>query len=495
MAARGFVQSLSQHGNVQRPVKSAWRKFLHSVTKASRPTIWGIRIDDLGQMTGLTLSTMFILSNLVVFIVILSLNISKGRENKYVALKRPPASVALCDEVPELVKGEFTADIDGNWDTSEKFSANRSLLILKFGGEGMTTSEYQDAMQRFWVQMKERGAIGQTRSCRYTLTTWASLNLRDAKTDLQLSSNTDAGIIFDGWLAAAALSSGKGVCTGSEYNKISGHIDRESKEVVMSFPIMKYQNGSTYSVCPGQLTSGILNGVFRGPNLNVKMGFDLRATALVVGLNAGAINSTKDLITRTSASAHKLGLIGYIDPLYSNPPMKPIYCIDKSRIFEVYNIALSPAQIAGPEICFLAYSFGYFRIIYFYPSMIQVKFVFASDKHEAAKNAFTKTAIVDQWMVKGVPKAQFVRYENCRCPRDQQNVYCNQGLFFLSYFYDVEDFSLANTVKMAVKVQMSGFEGSSTTVPQTNSRGRSGRIRDPLLYTIIGAESSGGGER
>jgi hypothetical protein len=475
MSAGTFITNLSKYGKIKRPTKTTWQRFLHSLVRASRPTIWGVRLDELGGK-GVILAALFILSNVVVFVTILSINISRGRGNKFVAMVRPPG--ADCSEVPRAIKGNFAASFDGFWETSERFLVNRSLLMLEFGGKGITTSQYRLAMRRFSNKMAELGRIGTNRSCRYSLTTLASLNLYDAETDLRLYSNVDSGIAFNGVVTTTSLSSAAGVCTGQRGGKLTSYFDSKNKQVVMRMPLPRTSiNNSIDSVCPKHLPSEFLNdrfGYFVQSYLKyVEFGFDIRATALVVGLNAGVI-TTEGLVVETSVVADKHGMIGYIDPLYADPAMPPIYCLDKRRTFQVYNIRLSKEQLDGAEICFLASSFKFARVYFFYPSMNQVRFDPPAKGHILAADS-QKTAVIEEWRIKGVNNTKFTSYATCRCPNDQFDPYCNQGMYFVSYFYGQNvdgkrTFNLPDLVSMAVKTQLTVAEKTGTgTGTGTNS--------------------------
>ena len=83
------------------------------------------------------------------------------------------------------------------------------------------------------------------------------------------------------------------------------------------------------------------------------------------------IVSTRDLTRKDTLAFGEQyyqggGMIGYTDPWY-NPPLAPIYCIDKS----LAKWGLTDKQIAGPDICFYITSFGISvaigKVFRFYP--------------------------------------------------------------------------------------------------------------------------------
>lgn len=153
--------------------------------------------------------------------------------------------------------------------------------------------------------------------------------------------------------------------------------------------------------------------------------------SLIVGLNTGTL-SRDGLLRVDNANSRELAIIGYIDTTY-NPPMPfPIYCLDKSRAQQRWNIFLSPQQMSGPEICFFVTSnMDVLRI--FYP--------------------FAQKVIHESKYVQRSSSSLLIRMNKlCRCPNDQMSPGCNSNDIVIMVFYD-QEFEKRRTLQMAADFQ------------------------------------------
>ena len=297
---------------------------------------------------------------------------------------------------------------------------------------------------------------------------------------MELSTNANAGVIFSSKITASFIANHRGVCTGGQNlkanpaigtstspsrnkmllkaasssaaalssNMISAYFDSVAQAHVFRFPLQRGSNGLFISPCPGQINSKSLKALFAGPQTNVgyvDIPFDVRMSTLVIGLNSGTL--TLDGLMRVENKVSRtLGLIGYMDPFYTNPPMpRPIYCLDKDRVKKVYGITLSPAQFAGPEICFLVSSLQNTRQIFFYPMVMQM--------HWSEPKSFpkSKTYRIPIYYLKGGNNF-FPLQSRCKCPEDRLDKACNANYFFWGMYYDTA-FNNTQTVNMGIKLQ------------------------------------------
>ena len=105
-------------------------------------------------------------------------------------------------EVPQERTGTFSGDINGYWQTQDGFQFNSSLFQLKFSGHGLNNKQYREAMQWFEMKLHQFGGTAVKRNSLWSLNTWASFTLEHPATKLQLSSNVDAGFVYDGAIIA-----------------------------------------------------------------------------------------------------------------------------------------------------------------------------------------------------------------------------------------------------------------------------------------------------
>lgn len=306
--------------------------------------------------------------------------------------------------------------------------------------------------------MRKLGKESLSSNALWAYMTWSSFNFVHPQTGLHFYSNVDAGLVFNAPLQAAAVADGNGVCSGIAQNlPLSGFYDLVSKQTVIRIPTP--WNSSTNTIaetpCPRQFPLSLTRKSFaEHSHTQVKLGyiefgFDVRIAALVVGLNAGVL-TLDSLVREENPISRKYGLVGYIDPFYSDPPQQyPIYCLDKSRALEVYGEQLTPEQMApgSPEICFIVSAMKYANLFMFYPASIQVKF---KTFPELRNGSSSKRDSADWQLQENSPT--FNVLEECSCPRDQMDMFCSQTVVENAFFYDNWS-NMKNTVKMAIKIQ------------------------------------------
>jgi hypothetical protein len=256
-------------------------------------------------------------------------------------------------------------------------------------------------------------------------------------------------------LQAAAVADGGGVCSGiAQGLPLSGFYDLVSKQTVIRIPTPwnSLTNTIAETPCPRQFPLDWTRKSFAAhSHTQVKLGyiefrFDVRIAALVVGLNAGVL-TLDSLVREENPISRKYGLVGYIDPFYSDPPQQyPIYCLDKSRALEVYGEQLTPEQMApgSPEICFIITAMKYANLFMFYPASIQTKVT-------TFNNVYLNRSDYSHWKLQGNSQA-FNIFEECTCPRDKMDIFCSQLIVENAFFYDNWS-NMSNTVKMAIKIQ------------------------------------------
>jgi hypothetical protein len=160
-------------------------------------------MDDLGA-SAFPLALLFMLLNTAVFVLVLYLTTTATVNKKFLSLSIDTQG-ATCIEVPQERTGTFSGDINGYWQTQDGFQFNSSLFQLKFSGHGLNNKQYREAMQWFEMRLHQFGGTAVKRNSLWSLNTWASFTLEHPATKLQLSSNVDAGFVYDGTVLTAVL--------------------------------------------------------------------------------------------------------------------------------------------------------------------------------------------------------------------------------------------------------------------------------------------------
>ena len=206
--------------------------------------------------------------------------------------------------------------------------------------------------------------------------------------------------------------------TSAKYNKGSRMLTVSVPAITPELWIENSLDSSAFAqlreTCPSQIL-GMLDQTVLDPFLAenrrgfVDLNFDIRSVSMAISLNLGILD-TSLLHQINSPSLQYLHLKGWLDPLVV-PEMEPVWCLDKTDAY----FALSAAQIAGPEICFLNIGFFYF----FYPVMSQLY-----------NSASQKTCGITGGGIK-------MRYP-CKCPAATgiEQYFCQTQDFYVGLLYD-----------------------------------------------------------
>ena len=443
----GTTRALARFGRVDVPKKTLKQALRSWVIASAAPSFGGIRLNDLSLRSGLLIALVFLAFKVTIFVYVLYSTTQAETGKKFLSLLKNTDG-AICIEVPQALNGIYAGDLDGRWATDDRFSQNRSIFQLQFNGKGINNVEYKAAMQRFTLKMAQYGNLSVARSALWSMMTWSSFNILDPETRLEFYSNVDAGVAFNSLAVSAFVASALGSCNGTTQAPLSAIFDNISKQFTLRIPLMRPNASFTQFVspCPAQLSTTRLNDLFNGivqSSLGyVDYGFDVRVTSLIMGLNSGAV-TTAGLVRVDNEVSEKYGLVGYIDPYYTSPPMpSPVYCLDKTRAFEVYGVALTPQQLNGPEICFLVTSLRYWNLVFFYPVVKQVQWWLA--KPDLPWPASSR------WPLRG--GESFLMFSACQCPTDTLSPMCNQNYFLQGLVYD-QQFNHTRTVLMGIGLQ------------------------------------------
>ena len=283
-----------------------------------------------------------------------------------------PSDNLICTEVPQTLDSTYEATYTGFWDTDyARFKPNMSAYTLTLNGASFTRRQYKDAMQKVAKKLAFWGSLSVARNTLWTLMYWTTFSVVGPK--MIFSSTANPGVVFDGQINHALLSSAAGVCNptdsfanqaGAITGRISGSFDSGTKRLKMTFPVLsvlKNNIATPLQPCPGQgLWVDTVNRdrfssvVAQFANQEAELSFDVRTALIAISLNINM--STLDaLVQFESAFAHQAGFIAYVDPAIT-PPMDPVYCLDPLKSLSLYGLA--PDQVTLPPICLIFNSFS-----------------------------------------------------------------------------------------------------------------------------------------
>lgn len=475
------TRSLAEYGKIDRPNRGFLHFIWKNIAKQGPASIGGVHFQDLDERISFTLAVLFLVSNAIVFAYTLYSTTTASVSKRFLSLDQSGEGT-ICSEVPQILNSAYQASYDGLWESDTQFNYNKSIFVLSFNGQGVNNEQYAAAMGRFQQQMAAYGRKSAVRPTLWSLVTWAGFTLKDPETRMEFYSTADAGIIFDNPVSASWIGSVNGICSsrdraartipatmllpsnatttrtnatieastiaaGGEQRSLSGSFDLTRKQYVMRFPLVTNSRGVLMPMCAaqGSWTHGsnlVFNSNSQSRRGYAELGFDVRMTNLAMSLNAG-VTTVAGLVRLDNAVTRAWGLIGYTDPYYKNPPLPyPLYCLDKARAGEIYNIPLTAEQLSGPEICFIVSSFRYSRLSFFYPIATQVQVL--------RSPAGGVEPEINYWMLQNGD--YFTIFAPCRCPRDALNQRCNQGYYFSGFYYDLQ-FNKTNTILFGVKMQ------------------------------------------
>ena len=369
---------------------------------------------------------------------------------KYLSLENSDSN-SVCTTLPQAVTGLFEGTWDGTWITNSSFQYSKSIFKLEFTESHIDNEAYTKVMNSFAQQMNVYGQKGISRASLWSELIYASYSFRDTASHMHFFSSADASDMFDTQIYTSTISSQYGTCktsnsTGGKF--IFARLDEATSCIVVSVPILPpvdYINArfpvggpleqALVDPCPHQIPL-IKNAFLYNPStaaneeffINFK--FDISTIITVLTLNLGlsrasGLERIEAKINIKTAAQNGRNPIpnfdkinAYIDPFSFSPDRTPVYCYDKVAL------GLTQAQIDGPDMCFLgSHNDGQNTVQFFYPTVIQMA------------NNPKKTDVFGN-----------LKMDECKCPRDAQNAFCNYQDIIWGMIYDFGSRSVTSVV-------------------------------------------------
>lgn len=473
------------------PPRTMLETLRRSMLSLSRPRMGGVDIYDLDKRLALGAATFYCVGIVVVFISLLVTLTQNQVQQSFLSLSNDNSNI-ICDEIPLTVTGKYLATYNGVWNTNNYYLnvENQTAFAMEFFGSTLSTAEYAEVMTGFLHQLRSYAKHFATRALIYNAMFLCNYGFRDAPTSTYFYSEIDADFVFNQEVQVAAISSREGLCDSHKVTGryISGTYDQATKSYMMRIPLVMdnayirnadavLRNATlakslkSQTTCPAQeITYQYISDTNWGEYEDTQelFYFDIRTVAACVAINMGLISLNNfNTISRTDAPGFKL----FTDPYYTNPPLSPLWCLDK---YSTHFHNFTQEQIAGPEICFLRDAkFGLYNI--YYPLLSQYR----KDLTHCLQNS------------------SVCRYVLCECPDASAFPECNRQQFTLGFLYLNSNSSGSGTildsgfesnplVKLGLKMQQLILQDK-----ENGDLAQSRASSDVLSYTISIAESMG----
>jgi len=467
------LEKLLKNGKLHRlRSKPILSRLKHGVENAARPIFGGIELSDLAFSFPISFS--YIVGFVFLFGFLLSTNLQGTINAKVLGLNKD-ASGMTCVPIPKVLNGLFNADLDGNWETEDDYSDNKSLFVLRAQGRKISGEQFKSSMNQFRNEFTSFSRRASNRTMAWNLAVLSSFTSHHHETGLEFFLSVDASYFYESITKVATLSNMNGICLGYSADPaagypngkyLSGGFVADHAALTLELPLrinptsVLGSNRSRFSVtftptvtepCPkhGKWFKHLfIGGDSEFRNGKADIGFDVRSTLLAISLNLGLVG-TETLVSKVTEMTRSCGVIGLVDPYYSFPHMSRIYCINKTsdqwksqfsedeRMEQQLNFdpvyrTLNPTFKANkyPNICFLTAASKGNIVQFFYPIISMLKW----DRNPcwSEKPPQGKTSACPE----NTPFRYSPLMKDCECPQDRKNQDCNRQSLFTSHFYD-----------------------------------------------------------
>lgn len=445
------------NGDTALKSKNLIHRLKKTIENAAKPYFGGVHLDDLAFSFPLAFIYIVIFISVFFYLLVNNLNSTVGK--RYLSLEWDPKH---CTKLATPLAGQWGADLDGNWDTSNEFHEKSSIFVLEANGADINDQMFKTAMRYFQDEMNKYSQYAANRTMAWNLLILSSLTFKHKDTGLGLCLSVDASFIFDDMIKVATLSNRNGICLGYNASSskggrpryLSGLFKTENAALVLEMPFRINPSSVEGSTAPNfrvTFTPSVeepcpqhgqwFKNVFFGAESQYRdsyadIGFDVRSTFLAIAINLGRVG-TESLVRKDTEITRAFGMVGLVDPYYTFPHMARVYCLNKSssnwadygfsqeEISEQVSYfnwdwrkkAHEYTPLKFPNICFVVSVAKGNSINFFYPMVSMLK----RQREEKCVGSC---------------------YSGCTCPQDRLHVDCNRQSLYASYFYD-SNFPLA----------------------------------------------------
>lgn len=113
---------------------------LNTYDKLMPQSIWVRHFKDLPKLTMYIMATLYQLAFWGIFLYFAVTSYYHGVRHSWLSFDK---SSGDCDEIAAVITGQFRADYNGNWESSELFEASRAIYSAQFKSYSRGTSAFE----------------------------------------------------------------------------------------------------------------------------------------------------------------------------------------------------------------------------------------------------------------------------------------------------------------------------------------------------------------
>lgn len=415
MPLRSILKSgeLSEHLEPKSRLKCFKSMVINAV---AQPQFGGIVLQDLPGASAFWVSLVYNCFFVAVFVTLFLRTTTSDQNLPFISLNNGQSGVT-CKPVNKQIRGNFAACYASDpafggtakWETKSGFMSSKSIFSVSFSGEDISSAAYYAAMDDFALKAERLTTLSDQKPLFWNILLLTCLGFSSQDGNVKLTLSTDASFTFTSVVRIALFSSRHGACIGGANSSaptyLGGRFEEARGSISLRIPIKKPNATSILGTtrasgdslkfllsqkqpepCPrhGSWAQTVINPAMYS---DYRYGygtieFDVRSALLAIALNLNLIG-TASLTQVRSVVSDKLGLVGFLDPYYSYPPMARFYCIDKTS--DVWSSSFSEEEREDqknsfaasdsdssvrykyPNICFLVSTTKTATIMLYYP--------------------------------------------------------------------------------------------------------------------------------
>ena len=106
------------------------------------------------------------------------------------------STVQICQSLPTIVTGQFTADKYGKWNTNKNYSDNLALYKIEFSATNVTDKEYSAVMDSFGAKFSALGTRMSDADLAWIIMAWTTVSFKDQSSGIRMSTLASIETMF-----------------------------------------------------------------------------------------------------------------------------------------------------------------------------------------------------------------------------------------------------------------------------------------------------------
>jgi hypothetical protein len=296
-------------------------------------------IRDLPSFHAFTLGSFIYTISIAAFVTFIVVGYLQDRSSRFLALTSDSGE---CKPVPKTVSGQFLADVNGEWEGSDKFIYSKAIYRFTLPNYEGTNQEYAFMMEKALDQTEVMGQEGYQRNLGINILAWTvfSSTIRRGGSANQFSMSGSPRAVFDRRIFSAAFAGIGGQCP----IRPSVSYNTDSAQLTLKFSYNEFiSNPSCFNLIDPR-HMGYMD-FYSGPNFQIV--YDARSALTALAINYGLLSIDElELIPGTTFTelvrGENLTVSQYYYPRY--PGMRPLVCLNSPVIcvLQIYESYLYP---------------------------------------------------------------------------------------------------------------------------------------------------------